>query len=269
MTKKINRSLSVVLSLIVVLCAAFTAKTASAADFRTVSGKFNYSYASEVLTLVNEERENAGLKPVTMTKSLTDGAMKRAAETAVSFSHTRPNGEQCFTAFTWTRAAGENIACGQRNPKEVMNGWMNSSGHRANILNSSFTTIGIGCFIYKGILYWSQAFSGGSGQSYAPSGERDVKVDVSLVSGTDSVVTFANGTEQNTESRNTSAKREETTRQRTTNNETTRKNQYTNRQYSTRRYVTREYTNAQKNTRSKRNAYSRIRCYFRYFFSWA
>ena len=59
------------------------------------------------------------------------------------------------------RSAGENIAMGQRTPQEVMNSWMNSSGHRANILNPSFTTLGVG--IAKdanGTIYWTQMFIG-------------------------------------------------------------------------------------------------------------
>ena len=60
-------------------------------------------------------------------------------------------------------SAGENIAAGQRTPEEVMNSWMNSSGHRANILNKNFDTIGIG--FYEGGsygTYWTQLFTGGS-----------------------------------------------------------------------------------------------------------
>ncbi|MBQ9228234.1 MAG: hypothetical protein IJ168_05315 [Eubacterium sp.] len=194
MTKS-KKSLSVILSLMLLVSSLFCFRLqAFSASYKTVQGRFNDTYASQVLTLVNEQRSAYGLKALTMTASLTDGAMLRAAETAVSFSHTRPNGEQCFTAFEWTKAAGENIAYGQRTPEQVMNGWMNSSGHRANILSSNFTTIGIGCFEYNGTLYWAQAFSGGSGTSYRPSGTRSVTVDVSLTAGVESVVKLAEST---------------------------------------------------------------------------
>ena len=55
--------------------------------------------------------------------------------------------------------AGENIAMGQKNPEQVMSSWMNSSGHKANILNSEFGKIGIGCYKKNGIYYWVQMFT--------------------------------------------------------------------------------------------------------------
>lgn len=58
------------------------------------------------------------------------------------------------------RTAGENIAYGQSTPAEVMNGWMNSSGHRANILKSDFKEIGIAAFYKNGRYYWVQLFIG-------------------------------------------------------------------------------------------------------------
>lgn len=190
-----KKSLSVVLSLVIMVSSLVCSVVAAqGANFKTVEGTLNYSYAAQVLTLLNQERRNNGLSDLTMTSDLTDGAMLRAAETAVSFSHTRPNGEQCFTAFNWTRTAGENIAYGQRSPQEVMQGWMNSSGHRANILNPSFTTVGIGCFAYNGRLYWAQAFSGGSGKVSIPSGQKAVTVEVSLTAGVNSVMHFAGST---------------------------------------------------------------------------
>ena len=184
-----KRTISIILALFIIVSAIFAMHFDSlAAESKTIIGKFNYTYAAEVLELVNKEREANGLEALTLTKGLTDGAMIRAAETTLSFSHTRPNGERCFTAFEWTSAAGENIAYGQTSPKQVMDGWMNSSGHRANILNASFTTIGIGCFEYNGRLYWSQAFSGGKGAAYSPSGTKDVTVEISLKSGDESKI---------------------------------------------------------------------------------
>ncbi|MGN0475470.1 MAG: leucine-rich repeat protein [Acutalibacteraceae bacterium] len=121
-----------------------------------------YSEAYEVLKLVNEERSKVGLSKLTMDASLLDTAMLRASETAIYFSHTRPNGESCFTAFpSNSYAFGENIAVGQTDASDVMNSWMNSSGHKANILGESFKTIGIGCVKYGYKLYWVQCFGTG------------------------------------------------------------------------------------------------------------
>jgi uncharacterized protein YkwD len=123
----------------------------------------NQGYADEVLRLVNIERSKAGLSSLTTNATLKAAADKRAQETEVSFSHTRPNGSKFSTALqeygVSYRTAGENIAYGQRSPQEVVNGWMNSPGHRANILNGSFGKIGIGVYQSKGIIYWSQLFT--------------------------------------------------------------------------------------------------------------
>ena len=92
-------------------------------------------------------------------------ALVRAKETEQSFSHTRPDGRQFSTALLEQgarfRTAGENIAWGQRTPEQVMQGWMNSSGHRANILNASYTAIGVGYYRNAaGTNYWTQLFTG-------------------------------------------------------------------------------------------------------------
>ena len=88
----------------------------------------------------------------------------RAKEIVRSFSHTRPDGRSCFSAAADSgvsyRTAGENIAYGYATPQQVVNGWMNSEGHRKNILSASFTGIGVGCYEHNGVLYWSQFFIG-------------------------------------------------------------------------------------------------------------
>lgn len=121
------------------------------------------SLAKQVLTLVNEERTKAGLKELTMSSSLTTAATKRSTEIITSFSHTRPNGSQPQTVLKEYgisyNAFGENIAYGQQSAKAVMNAWMNSEGHRANILSSKFGKIGIGCVEKNGVLYWTQLFT--------------------------------------------------------------------------------------------------------------
>ena len=131
---------------------------ASATGTLNISGTQNYTYASQVITLLNEQRVNNGLSPLTADSTLTAAAMQRAAETVIYFSHTRPDGSRCFTAFdgSWR---GENIAAGQADPDEVITGWMNSTGHRKNILEANYTGVGVGCFNYKGINFWVQCFS--------------------------------------------------------------------------------------------------------------
>ena len=89
---------------------------------------------------------------------------ERAKEIETSFSHTRPNGSSFSTVLTENgitfRGSGENIAWGQRTPEEVMNGWMNSEGHRANILNPKFKKIGVGFYQNaEGRNYWTQLFT--------------------------------------------------------------------------------------------------------------
>lgn len=105
-------------------------------------------YVNEVLRLTNIERVNNGLSELTLDSSICAAADIRADEINTLFEHTRPDGTQCFTALKDAgvsyRTAAENIAIGQRTPEEVVTGWMNSPGHRANILNGNLHKIGIG-----------------------------------------------------------------------------------------------------------------------------
>ena len=120
-------------------------------------------YISEVVRLVNAERAKEGLSTLQMDSSLNSAAQVRAKEIVTNFSHTRPNGSSCFTALSEAgikyNGSGENIAYGQKTPAEVVNAWMNSAGHRANIMSSKFTKIGVGCYNSNGTYYWSQFFT--------------------------------------------------------------------------------------------------------------
>ncbi len=122
------------------------------------------AYENEVIRLVNIERANYGLSPLAKRDDATAAARIRAKEIVQAFSHTRPNGTSCFTVCKELgisyRSAGENIAYGYRTPQQVIEGWMNSEGHRKNILSASFTSIGVGCYRQGGTLYWSQLFLG-------------------------------------------------------------------------------------------------------------
>lgn len=120
-------------------------------------------YASQVVALVNAERAKYGLSALKVDSRVQQAAQVRAKETIQSFSHTRPNGSSFSTALTEAGVSyirsGENIAYGQSTPQQVVQAWMNSSGHRANILNESFTTIGVGYTVSGGTAYWAQLFT--------------------------------------------------------------------------------------------------------------
>lgn len=123
------------------------------------------AYAKEVLRLVNEQRKAYGLNELSWDEKTADAAQLRAMEIDTKFSHVRPDGSSCFTALQQKNvsyySAGENIAYGQTSPAQVMNSWMNSEGHRANILSSSFNAMGAGFYIGKDGRYcWTQFFIG-------------------------------------------------------------------------------------------------------------
>lgn len=122
------------------------------------------NYENEVIRLVNEIRKGNGLKPLTANWELSRIARYKSEDMSDNryFSHTSPTYGtpfQMIRAFGLSyRYAGENIAYGQRTPAAVVNAWMNSSGHRANILNASYTQIGVG-YCASGN-YWTQMFIG-------------------------------------------------------------------------------------------------------------
>lgn len=122
-----------------------------------------YVYGLRITELVNEHRAAAGLSPVKYSAKLSEAAQVRALEIEKSFSHTRPDGRYFSTVLKdygiSYRYSGENIAWGQKSPEEVVNAWMNSEGHRANILNASFTELGVGYHRNaRGVNYFTQLF---------------------------------------------------------------------------------------------------------------
>lgn len=122
------------------------------------------NYEKEVVRLVNEIRVKKGLKELTYNWELSRVARYKSQDMRDNkyFSHTSPiygTPFQMMKNFGITyRSAGENIARGQTSPQAVVNAWMNSSGHRANILSTSFTQIGVG-YVANGN-YWTQMFIG-------------------------------------------------------------------------------------------------------------
>lgn len=122
------------------------------------------SYAEQVVKLVNEERAKAGLHALQTDTGVASAALVRTKEIQTSFSHTRPDGRKFSSVLTDANirftGAGENIAWGQTSPEKVMEAWMNSEGHRANILNAKFTKIGVGHLQNaSGTNYWVQLFT--------------------------------------------------------------------------------------------------------------
>ena len=117
----------------------------------------------QLVEKMNEERLANGVSEISHSSELDALAQIRAEEIYQNFSHTRPDGSSCFTILSGVTysTAGENIAAGQEDVTEVMSAWMNSPGHRSNILNPSFGKVGIGYFVAPdgyGI-YWVQLFT--------------------------------------------------------------------------------------------------------------
>ncbi|KOU69207.1 stress protein [Streptomyces sp. MMG1533] len=120
---------------------------------------------ADVVDLTNRQRARSGLPPLAVDPLLATAAQAYSTDMAARafYSHTSPEGTQPWdraaAAGSTRRSIGENIACGQRSPAEVVEGWMNSPGHRANILKSTFTHIGVG-FAGGGPAgtYWTQLF---------------------------------------------------------------------------------------------------------------
>ncbi|MDO6851098.1 CAP domain-containing protein [Priestia megaterium] len=122
-------------------------------------------FEQKVVDLVNQEREKQGLKPLTLNKKLSDVARTKSKDMMDKgyFDHNSPTYGSPFDmmkqfGIEYT-TAGENIAKGQQSPEDVMNAWMNSDGHRKNILNPDFTEIGVG-YVKGDTTYWTQQFIG-------------------------------------------------------------------------------------------------------------
>ena len=121
-------------------------------------------FAIEVLNLVNVERAKVGAPPLTLAGDLQEEADIRAREIIQLFSHTRPDGTECFTVMrNRGNTCGENIAAGYSSPAKTVEQWMNSPGHRENILNPAYRELGVG-YAYEDYStyhhYWVQLFRG-------------------------------------------------------------------------------------------------------------
>lgn len=133
-------------------------KPQSATPPKTITG-----FESEMLELCNQQRRANGKPDLTLNKTLCANAAVRAEEISRDnwFSHQRPDGTMCFTAVTVDyMTCGENIAYGTRTASATVAAWMDSPGHRANILSDEFTQAGFGCYELDGVRYWTQFFIG-------------------------------------------------------------------------------------------------------------
>lgn len=185
-----------VFALVMVLCMALTmlSGTAWAASSGIemgsdtyqvkISGTNDYDSAYAILDSLNSYRQQKGLSKLTMDKDLFDTAMQRAAELAVYYSHTRPDGTSCFTAVPDQFFYGtlrENIAVGYRTAGDVMAAWKDSSGHNENMLAANNSCVGIGAFVDSdGVCYWVQVFSSlqGTAETAKSTGKKTVTADV-------------------------------------------------------------------------------------------
>ncbi|RHT00654.1 hypothetical protein DW903_13665 [Ruminococcus sp. AM42-10AC] len=135
--------------------------------------------ASEVLRLTNIERAKEGAQPLKYNKTLQDAAMIRAKEIYVKFSHERPNGTSYKTILGCVN--GENIAMGYGDAESVVEGWMNSSGHKVTMLDNRYQYLGVGFYESdNGNYYWVQDFSTGNPDA---SGSIVFNANVGLING--------------------------------------------------------------------------------------
>ena len=145
----------------------------------------------DILRLVNRERDKVGLAPLILSDDLSRAADIRSREIVQYFSHDRPNGSSCFTAVKESyQGKGENLAEGYASADDAMTGWMNSKGHRENILCSYFSHIGVGYTYNLSSDYkhhWAQMFGGALSKLDVQSATTILKTKLTLNSGTDYV----------------------------------------------------------------------------------
>lgn len=129
-----------------------------------VNKEISNELAKQIFELTNAERKKAGLNKLTYNFDLQESADLRAKESATLFDHTRPNGESCYSVFNVDyNVAGENLIKADKpiaTAENLMKSWMESEGHRANILLPEFTSIAIGVYEKDDVIYASQLFVG-------------------------------------------------------------------------------------------------------------
>ena len=137
----------------------------SGAPADAASSRHHRSQVANVIRMTNQARARAGCRPVTPSRSLSNAAYQHSRDMANNhyFSHynrfgSGPGNREWSAGYRWN-AYGENIAWGQRDASSVMNAWMNSPGHRQNILNCRYRNVGVGvAYNSRGVPYWTQDF---------------------------------------------------------------------------------------------------------------
>ncbi len=156
-SRVLHRALQLLIAVVVLIAASLIIVSP------TITFAESTSQVSEVIRLVNVEREKAGLQPLVADVQLLTAATVRAKEAASLFSHSRPNGTKWKTVFDdlglTFYSQGENLAYGQRSAKAVVRAWMASPAHRNNILDSTFERIAVAQYRAKGTPYWSLLFA--------------------------------------------------------------------------------------------------------------
>lgn len=178
--KKIISFISVMTIIFILIMGMHSNIFATSTNRLQISVKYGQTEARSMLKMINEFRTgndawywssdnttkiSCQSNVLTYDYNLEKIAMQRAAEIALSFAHTRPNGESCFTVTDGEcRSWGENIAAGYTTAESVFKGWQETNeeysgqGHRRNMLNSSYNAVGIGHVYYNGGHYWVQEF---------------------------------------------------------------------------------------------------------------
>ena len=146
------------------LILALSSISAFAAERSYTSSPSSSNYERRVVELVNIERQKAGLAPLALISAISNVARIKSNDMSDNnyFAHHSPTygsaGDMLTQSGIKFSAWGENIAAGQRTPEDVVNGWMHSEGHKANILSPEFSKIGVG-YVNNGRPYWTQIFT--------------------------------------------------------------------------------------------------------------
>lgn len=159
--RTIRKALALLLA-VLLLTSAFVIAPQAATTVKnqslSIKAECLYGEAFEVLKQVNALRKAQGLSELKMNKVFLDNAMQRAAEIAVDFGHTRPDGSVCFTVNENNDIRAENIGYAYKNATDVVKGWKESKQHNANMMRSDLKSIGIGAVEHNGRRYWVQEF---------------------------------------------------------------------------------------------------------------
>lgn len=138
----------------------------------SISGKFDYGNACQVMEQVNQIRVQNGKRAFVMDEDLMEAAMLRAAETRLIFDHVRPDRTSCFTVLS--KVNGENITIGMSTVSDAVEAWYNSREHYENMVNGDYQSTGVGCFWQGNTVCWVQLF--GYGEAEPPSAKRTDRV---------------------------------------------------------------------------------------------